>query len=127
MEVKVKKRYLKTSPNKVRPILKLIRGKKAQYAVDSLRFLNKGFASDILKLIVSGIAAAREKDIEEDHLFVKSMTCDDASRLKRHRYGSRGRVVKVVKRSSHLFLTLSDQNDKETVTKDSPVSTVNRK
>lgn len=111
MEVRVKKRYLKTSPNKVRPILKLIRGKKAQYVVDSLRFSNKGFATDIVKLILSGMAAAKERDIEEDRLFIKTLTCDDASKLKRHRYGSRGRVVGIVKRSSHLFLTLSDKED----------------
>jgi large subunit ribosomal protein L22 len=118
MEVKVKKRYLKTSPNKIRPILKLIRRKKAQYVVDSLRFSNKGFATDIVKLIISGMAAAKERDIEEDRLFVKTMTCDDASRLKRHRYGSRGRVVGIVKRSSHLFLTLSDQGDAGDLEKD---------
>jgi large subunit ribosomal protein L22 len=108
MDISVKHKFVKVSPSKVRPVLSLIRGKNAERVSISLRFLNKSYAKDLEKLILSGIAAAKEKDIETQKLMIKSLSCDDGPRLKRHRYGSRGRVIRTQKRMCHLGLVLSD-------------------
>lgn len=109
MEVTVKLNNLRRSPTKIRPTLYLVRGKNASLALDILRFTNKGCAQELYKLVKSGIAAAKEREMKEDNLIVKVIKCDQASVMKRHRYGSRGRVARVIKRNSHLTLVISDE------------------
>jgi len=109
MEVTVKLNNLRRSPGKIRPVLHIIRGKNASRALDILRFTEKGVALELYKLVKSGIAAAHEREMKEENLIVKVAKCDGAGMYKRHRYGARGRVVRIVKRNSHLTVTLSDE------------------
>ncbi len=125
MEVTVKLNNIRRSPNKIRPVLFLVRNKPAENAVDILRFTNKACAVEIRKLIQSAIAASRDKEMDQDALFVKDIRCDGAGMYKRHRFGSRGRVVRILKRNSHLTLTLSDQaksNKDDKSVKNKPVA-----
>lgn len=109
MEITVKRNNLRTSPTKVRPTLYIIRGKNAKKSLDVLKFTRKGCAKDLLELLKSGVAAAKEHEMKEENLYVKTVKCDGAGMYKRHRYGSRGRVVRIMKRNSHISLTLSDE------------------
>lgn len=109
MKVKVKQNYIKHSPQKVRPLLYLIRRKNASEAVTRLSFVKKESALFLAKLIKSGIAAAKEKELNIDSLFVSEVYCDQAPSLKRHRFRSRGRTAPIKKRASHLTLVLADK------------------
>lgn len=109
MEVTVKLKNIRRSPTKIRPTLFLIKGRNAKKALDILKFTNRGCAAELYKLIKSGIAAAGEREMKEDNLIVKIAKCDQATVMKRHRYGSRGRVVPIIKRNSHLTITLTDE------------------
>ena len=111
MEVTVKLNNIRRSPTKIRPTLYLVRGRNAAKALDIIRLTNKGCAEEIYKLIKSAMAAAKEREMNAERLFVKEIKCDGAGMFKRHRYGSRGRVVKILKRNSHLTVTLSDEID----------------
>ena len=109
MEITVKKRYYRQSPTKVRPNLYLIKGQKSDKALDILKLSNNKASKALFQLLLSGVAAAKEKEMDEDKLVIKIATCDQASRLKRHIFKARGRTARITKRLSHLSITLTDQ------------------
>lgn len=113
MEIKVIKRFVKISPDKIRPLVNLIRGFNAQKAIYQLQFTNKSAAKTVLELIRSGMAAAKDKDMEADELFIKTIYSDEGPRLKRRRIIHRGRATAINKRMSHIALVLSDKKTKE--------------
>jgi len=111
MEITVKLNKITRSPQKIRPILYLVRGKNAHLAINTLKFINKSGAREISSLLKSAIAAAKEHEMNEEALVVKIAKCDQAQSLKRHQYKARGRTTLITKRSSHLSITLSDENN----------------
>ncbi len=111
MEVVVKKRYYRQSPSKIRPNLYLIKGQKSDKALDVLKYLDNKASNVLYQLLKSGIAAAKEKEMEESKLVIKNVQCDQANRLKRHIFKARGRTARITKRLSHITLTLTDSYD----------------
>lgn len=109
MDITVKLKNIRKSPTKIRPTLYLVRGKNATAALDIMKFTANGTAPLVYKLIKSGISAAKSREMSDERLYIKEIKCDGAGMYKRHRYGSRGRVVKILKRNSHLTLTISDE------------------
>lgn len=113
MEIRVKSKYLKISPRKLRPVVNLVRGKSAIQAVVNLKFVpNKGakFVSDLLN---NAIAIAKSEEVGLDKLVVSVISCSDGSRLKRGVPGSKGSMMPITKRTSHLYITLRDIEKKE--------------
>lgn len=108
MEITVKNLKVRKSPRKIRPILHILKYKNVNKAISTLKFNSDSIAPIIVKLIQSGIAAATEKEIEVKKLYIKNIRCDQAQGFKRHRFGSRGRIVRINKRMSHLTLVLAD-------------------
>lgn len=111
MEIKVKNLFIRISPRKLRPAIFGVKGKKVNDAKVSLSFTNKKGSDIALKLLKSALAAAKENDLDEDKLFVKSIICNEGPRLKRSLLGSRGRMYKIKKRGSHLYITLGTVED----------------
>ncbi len=110
--VKVTYKFMKTAPRKVRLVADLIRGKKTSWAIDQLRFLNKAASKPVKTLVVSAVAAAKDKDLNEDALYITEIKVDEGPRLKRRRANSRGRASGIAKRMSHLAITVSDVQPK---------------
>ncbi len=108
MEITVKNLKVRKSPRKIRPVLYILKHQNAEKAIIKLKFNSDSIAPTLSKLIKSGIAAAGEKEIESKKLFIKTIKCDQAQGFKRHRFGSKGRVVRINKRMSHLTLVLAD-------------------
>ncbi len=109
MEVTVSKRYCRQSPTKIRPNLFLIRGQKSNKAMEVLQHTNNKASRTLYQLLKSAISAASEKEMEEDKLVIKSISCDQATRLKRHIFKARGRTARITKRLSHITMTLTDK------------------
>lgn len=109
MEITVKKNHLRQSPNKIRPMLYLIKQQKAEKAMQILNYTNNKASRALLGLLKSAVAAAKEKEMKEDRLIVKNAKCDQASRLKRHVFKARGRTARITKRNSHISIILSDE------------------
>lgn len=109
MQIKVKYRFIKTSPRKIREVADLIRGKSYDWSMDQLKFLNKAAAFPVKELLQSAFTAAKDKELTLDSLFVKEIRADEGPRLKRRRLSSRGRAAKILKRMTHLTLVLSDE------------------
>src|SRR3989344_284995 len=95
------------SPRKVRLVADLIRGRSAFNAREALRFLPKKASPAIAKLLDSAVANARNAGVSSESLFVKTITVDKGTVLRRHRPFARGRSGTIRKASSIVRLELS--------------------
>lgn len=108
MEVIARLRHLQASPQKVRLVVDLIRGKNVEEAATILRATKKAAAKPIGKLLKSAVANAenRENNIDVGRLFVKEAFVDGGPSLKRIRANTMGRAFRILKRQSHITIKL---------------------
>jgi len=114
-EIKAKLRHLQITPQKVRLVVDVVRGKNAQDALDTLRFMPQNAAEPIYKLISSAVANAEQNfGLEADELFISSIFADDGPRHRKAPYGGRfagrGRFRPIIKRSSHVTVVLAERD-----------------
>ncbi len=106
-----------TSPRKMRLVADLVRGVQVEKALAVLRFSQKEASRKVEKLLLSAIANWQAKnedaDIEAAELFVKTITVDSGSMLKRLRPAPQGRAHRIRKRSNHVTLVLGSKNNTE--------------
>ena len=108
-------RYVRTSAQKAGLVLELIRGKDVNRALATLRFTKKSVASDIAKLLRSAIANAQQKDGfsgDVDRLFVSACYANQGPSQKRVRPAPMGRAFRVLKRTAHLTVLVSERPEK---------------
>lgn len=110
MQVKAEARYLKTSPQKARLVIDLIRGQKAGDAINILRATNKRVSPSIEKVLRSAIANAenRSNDVDVDKLFVTEAYVNEGPRMKRVRPAPMGRAYRYQRRSAHIIVKVGD-------------------
>lgn len=111
MESRAQLRYLKGSPQKVRLVVDLIRGKKVEDAIQILRFTKKTVARDLEKLLRSAVANAENSEggADIDELVVSKIYVDDGPREKRIQPAPMGRAFRIIKRKAHVTVHLSDE------------------
>ena len=112
MEAFAKLKYLRITPRKVRVVADLIRGKKVDQALAQLAYVEKRAAEPLAKLLRSAVANADQAakgQLDADKLFVKSLMVDQGPSLRRFMPRAMGRAFKVLKRTSHIVLTVSDE------------------
>ena len=113
-ETAARLRHLRTSPTKIRPVLKLITGKDVLSARDTLRLCERGVAADVGKLLDSAIANAEHNDhVPEDELFITRAFADEGPTQKRWRPRARGRGTQIRKRTSHITIVVARFGDDE--------------
>ena len=108
-------RYIRTSAQKAGLVLALIRGKDVNQALATLRFTRKGVAGDVAKLLRSAIANAQNKDGfggDVDRLFVSAAYANQGPSAKRVRPAPMGRAFRVLKRTAHLTVHVSERVEK---------------
>ena len=112
-----KAKSLKTSITKVNLVLKMIRGKKAENALNILAFSKKRISNEITKILKSAIANAENNhQLDIDKLFVKEATVGKSMVLKRFRPRARGRSGKILKPFSKVKILVQEkEKDKEIV------------
>ena len=110
MEATATLRYLKASPQKVRLVADMIRGKKVDEALSILRFLKKHSAKDIEKLLRSAVANAEntENGVDTDDLVVSKIYVNEGPREKRVQPAPMGRAYQIQKRKAHVTVHVSD-------------------
>jgi large subunit ribosomal protein L22 len=107
-------RHLGVSPNKVRPVLDLVRGMSAEDAERVLQLQPRTAAGHVLKLLESAIAnAEHNQEIPIDELFLLRCWCDEGPTRKWGQARARGRYFRVRKRSSHVTIILARFTDDE--------------
>jgi large subunit ribosomal protein L22 len=110
-------KYVRTSAQKAGLVLNLIRGRDVNAALATLRFARKGVARDIEKVLRSAIANATQKEGfggDVDRLFVNACYANQGPSQKRIRPAPMGRAFRVVKRTAHLTVEVSERPQKIT-------------
>jgi large subunit ribosomal protein L22 len=105
-------RYVRTSAQKAGLVLDLIRGKSFPEAQATLKFARKGVARDILKVLQSAVANAKQKDGfggDDERLFVSACFANQGPSQKRVRPAPMGRAFRVVKRTAHLTVAVTEK------------------
>ena len=108
-------RYVRTSAQKAGLVLELIRGKDVNRALATLKFTRKSVAEDIAKVLRSAIANAQQKDGfsgDVDRLFVSACYANQGPSAKRVRPAPMGRAFRVLKRTAHLTVHVSERPEK---------------
>src|ERR1700741_2086273 len=106
-------RPVRMSPQKARLVIDLIRGQKAQDALQSLRYTPKRAAKHIEKVLRSAIANAEKKaedsgaPLDVDQLYVSKCFVNEGSRWKRLRPAPMGRAFRYQKRTAHIWVGVS--------------------
>ena len=115
MESIARLRYLQASPQKVRLVADLIRGKNVQEAVNILQLTKKSAARHVGKCLKSAIANAEHRDeaVDVDQLYVKEIFVDGGPSLKRLRPAAMGRAFRILKRHSHITIKLDTREGED--------------
>ena len=109
-------KHVRMSPQKARLVIDLIRGQKAQDALQSLRYTQKRAAKHIEKVLRSAIANAERKaddsgsPLDVDQLFVSKAYVNEGSRWKRLRPAPMGRAFRYQKRTAHIFVGVAEHH-----------------
>ena len=112
MEISAKLTGAQISAQKVRLVADQIRGKEVEEALDVLEFSNKKAADIVKKLLNSAIAnAEHNEDADVDELKVSTIFVDEGRTLKRLRPRAKGRADRILKRSCHITVKVSDSED----------------
>jgi large subunit ribosomal protein L22 len=105
-------KYVRTSAQKAGLVLNLIRGRDVNAALATLRFARKGVARDIEKVLRSAIANASQKDGfggDVERLYVHACYANQGPSQKRIRPAPMGRAFRVLKRTAHLTVQVSER------------------
>ncbi len=108
-------RYVRTSAQKAGLVLELIRGKDVNRALATLKYTRKGIAEDISKVRRSAIANATNKEGfsgDVDRLFVSACYANQGPSAKRVRPAPMGRAFRVLKRTAHVTVRVSERPEK---------------
>jgi len=113
-ETAARLRHYRTSPTKVRQVLRLIVGKDVAEAREILRFCERGPAETVMKLLDSAVANAEHNDnVPEEELYVARAFADEGPTQKRWRPRARGRGTRIRKRTSHITIFVARYEDDE--------------
>jgi large subunit ribosomal protein L22 len=109
MDTTAKLRGVRLSPQKGRLVADLIRGKSVENALNILQFSPKRSAIIIRKVLESAIANAEHNaGADIDELKVTHICVEKGPVLKRFAARAKGRGVRIIKPTCHIFLTVGD-------------------
>jgi large subunit ribosomal protein L22 len=110
MQAMAKLRFARISAQKGRLVADQIRGLPVERALDLLSFSPKKGAAMVKKVLDSAIANAENNEgADIDELTVKAVTVDEGPTMKRIRARAKGRASRILKRSSHITVTVADE------------------
>lgn len=110
MEVKATAKYMRISAQKVRKIVGSIKGKSAEAGINALKFMPQKSAGLVEKILRSAVANADQNaKLNVDSLFIKNIIVDEGPTLKRFRARARGRASRILKRTSHITVIVSER------------------
>ena len=117
-EYRAEARFQRVSPQKVRLVLELIKGRGVQEALDTAAFTKKRIAPVVHKLLTSAIDNAKYVageegiDLDVDNLYVKNAIANDGPRMKRIRPAPMGRAYRYQRRLTHIILSVAERETK---------------
>jgi len=118
MEARALKKNIRLSPRKMRLVIDLIRGKKANEALTMLRFHPKHAAHEAEMVLRSAVANLNQKAMDEgirirdEEIFIKTATVDCAAFFKRNQPRAKGMSFRIKKRNNHLTIVVGTEGNK---------------
>lgn len=112
MEVKSTYKYARISPKKARDVARAIQGMPVSEALDALAYTPRKAAQLLNKTLKSAVANAENNhELVVDDLTVKEATVGDGPTFKRFKPRARGSAGAIRKRTSHLYIILTDEEE----------------
>lgn len=109
-DIRAEIHHVSISAQKVRRVVDLVRGRPANDALNTLKFMPVGAARPLSKLLTSAVANAEENfGVSRDDLVVYRIFADEAPTRKWRRFGARGRFKPLLRRSSHITVILRER------------------
>ena len=110
MQAVAKLRHARLSAQKGRLVADQIRGLPVERALETLQFSKKKGAALIKKILDSAIANAENNEgADVDELKVTAIMVDEGPTMKRIRARAKGRASRILKRTSHITVTVGDE------------------
>jgi len=110
MEARAYLKYLRISPRKVVILCDLIRGKDIKTATAYLMQTPKAASEPMLKLLKSAVANAENNNgMDVEKLYVSTAIANPGPTLKRGMPRARGRYNRILKRTTHITLGVSEK------------------
>jgi large subunit ribosomal protein L22 len=102
------------TPQKARRVVDLIRGMRADEALNVLKFAPQAVGQDVYTLLNSAVANAKQKNPalrDASELWVVEALVDEGITMKRFRPRAQGRGFRINKRSSHITVVVADSKN----------------
>ena len=110
MEAKAIAKGVRIAPRKCRLVIDLIRGKSVVEADKILKNINKEAARLSHKVLTSAVANAENNlHLDKENLYVKEAYVNEGQVMKRMKFGSRGHVDPIKKRTRHITIVVSEK------------------
>ena len=110
MEAFAHVKYVRMSPRKVKLVCDMIRGKDVKTATAFLKQTSKAACEPMLKLLNSAIANAEHNNqLNAENLYVSTVIANPGPILKRGRIASRRGFVRILKRTTHISIGVSEK------------------
>jgi large subunit ribosomal protein L22 len=114
-EFRAEAKFQRTSPQKAKLVLDLIKGLRVEAAINTVAFTNKRIAPVVEKVLRSAVQNAvylsSEKglDVDVDNLYVKTAVANEGPRMKRIRPAPMGRAFRYQRRIAHIIITVAEK------------------
>lgn len=111
MEVKAVTKFLRISARKTRLVADMVRGRNALEASQLLNIVNKRAAKEIARTLNSAISNAKQKDLNEESLWIKRIFIDGGPTYKRYMPRAMGRATMIKHPTSHITVILGGEEN----------------
>ena len=109
-DIRAHANFIPHSPQKVRLVIDLVRGREVTDALDMLKFIRNAAAVPVSKVLASAMANAEENfGVSRDDLYVYKIYADAAPSRRWRRFGARGRFKPIIRRASHITVILRER------------------
>ena len=118
-EFRAEAKFQRSSPQKAKLVLDLIKGKRVEAALNVVAFTHKKMAPVVEQVLRSAVQNAvylsdeRGLDVDVDNLYVKTAVANEGPRLKRLRPAPMGRAFRYQRRLTHIVVTVAERKASE--------------
>jgi len=114
-EFRAEAKFQRTSPQKAKLVLDLIKGLRVEQALNTVHFSTKRMAPVVEKVLRSAIQNAtyvsqeQGLDVDVDNLYVRTAVANEGPRMKRIRPAPMGRAFRYQRRLAHIIVTVAEK------------------
>src|ERR1700759_4685961 len=127
-EFRAEAKFQRTSPQKAKLVLDLIKGLRVEKAINTVAFTNKRIAPVVEEVLRSAVQNAqhlsdeRGLDIDIDNLYVKTAVANEGPRMKRILPAPMGRAFRYQRRIAHIIITVAEKKAASEVEASAPAA-----